>query len=324
MGKSISFTVIIPYFNDKGTIVNCLQSVRNQTYAPSAVIIIDDGSGNPELDSIAKEFDFTLLRLNKNHGSGVARTSGARLAKTSHIALLDADDYWYPTHLQTHAAIWENCDERVGMISTKMTIVFDYEKVHSFYQSSFNRIESVFFPSKFTFAFSNPLWNSATTIDREILQKVKYWTSKPQSYAEDYELIIRMLIENVKIGYSPTITGNYLRHTNSKSDSVAKVADSRTKSSLNLMASIEGSVLQNYLVKFFILNYIWISSLLYISKQNGAYVAMQNVNLQKLVAYRILNPIFHIPPLWRMASSILRILKKISVRSFLLNRQNRH
>ena len=106
------FSVIISVYNKSKTIQDTLQSALNQTFIDFEIIIIDDGSKDESASVIAT---FNDARINyfyqENAGVSVARNSGIKKSAGKIIAFLDADDHWYPNHLQVlHDLIQQNPD----------------------------------------------------------------------------------------------------------------------------------------------------------------------------------------------------------------------
>lgn len=76
-------SIIIPVFNEKDTIQECLKSLNNQSYKPIEIIVVDDGS----TDGSEK---FAAIR--QSHlGTAVARNKGASLARGEILVFVDAD-----------------------------------------------------------------------------------------------------------------------------------------------------------------------------------------------------------------------------------------
>jgi glycosyltransferase involved in cell wall biosynthesis len=105
-GNNIS--VVIPMYNAASTIVNTLESVRNQEYDHEEIeiIIINDGSSDNSLEIVAEyKAKYTGLNISivdkKNGGVASARNAGIQAANGEFIALLDADDTWLPHKLKT-------------------------------------------------------------------------------------------------------------------------------------------------------------------------------------------------------------------------------
>jgi glycosyltransferase involved in cell wall biosynthesis len=87
-------TALILYYNDKDYISEAINSVLKQTVLPERIIVIDNGSTDSGLDSIAPNTLIQILKLEKNYSLGHARNSGLEIVKTEFVAFLDSDDIW--------------------------------------------------------------------------------------------------------------------------------------------------------------------------------------------------------------------------------------
>src|SRR5438132_12034959 len=96
-------SVVIPCRNAGRWVGTALQSVAKQTQPAGEIIVIDDGSTDASLFEIEKaNVPVKLLRVNFGNAAA-SRNAGIEAASGDWIALLDADDVWYPNHL-TRAA----------------------------------------------------------------------------------------------------------------------------------------------------------------------------------------------------------------------------
>ena len=88
-------SVVIPVFNCEDRIVQCVNSVLNQTYRNIEVIIIDDGSTDKSSEILKKEISDKRIRFfsQENHGVSYTRNRGINLAKGKWVSFVDADDY---------------------------------------------------------------------------------------------------------------------------------------------------------------------------------------------------------------------------------------
>jgi len=99
------FSVIIPCYNAGRWIRQTLASVAAQTLPPHEVVVIDDGSSDNSIEQVkASGVQVTLLRTERVNAAE-ARNAGIRAAGGDWIALLDADDIWYPNHLARAAEL---------------------------------------------------------------------------------------------------------------------------------------------------------------------------------------------------------------------------
>lgn len=87
-------SVIVPAYNAARFLSGAVDNIRDQSYQPLEIIIVDDGStdGTADLATSLGE-DIRYVRQN-NRGPAAARNTGLAMARGSVIAFLDADDLW--------------------------------------------------------------------------------------------------------------------------------------------------------------------------------------------------------------------------------------
>jgi len=96
-----SLSVIIPLFNKENDIADTLISVCNQTFVDFEIIIVNDGSTDSSIKKIKTIKDTRIQLFSKiNEGVSIARNFGVEKASSNYVVFLDADDYWYPNHLE--------------------------------------------------------------------------------------------------------------------------------------------------------------------------------------------------------------------------------
>lgn len=98
-------SVIIPIYNAEDTILETVESVRQQTFVDWEIVAIDDGSTDRTLELL---FDIQDERIKifsyENSGVAIARNKGIAHASGEYIAFLDADDLWTPNKLESQLA----------------------------------------------------------------------------------------------------------------------------------------------------------------------------------------------------------------------------
>lgn len=96
----MKFSVIMPCHNAGRWIREALRSVAAQTIPAHEVIVIDDSSTDDSLAEVQASGVDTVLLRSTHRNAAATRNSGIDAATGDWIALLDADDRWYPNHLQ--------------------------------------------------------------------------------------------------------------------------------------------------------------------------------------------------------------------------------
>ncbi len=95
------FSVIIPLYNKQDYIENTVSSILKQTFTDFEIIIVNDGSTDASLERVM-HFSDNRIRIftTENQGVSAARNVAIRHASGMYFAFMDADDYWYPQHLE--------------------------------------------------------------------------------------------------------------------------------------------------------------------------------------------------------------------------------
>lgn len=191
----LKISVVIPLYNKEKTVSSTLDSVLKQTYTNFEVIIINDGSTDNSVEKIMIYNDDRILLLHqKNGGAAAARNLGIEKANGELIAFLDADDYWFPNHLEEIAKLYidfPNCGlycSRYRMkISKSKIISIDYKpEIEDLYRG----IVKDYFKSSLNYRIG---LTSAVCIPKKVLEKFNFNTSV--SSGQDTELFTKIAIE---------------------------------------------------------------------------------------------------------------------------------
>jgi len=97
------FSVIIPLYNKEEYILQTVESVLQQTFTDFELLIVNDASTDKSVAVVSQLSDdrIQLIENPKNLGLSATRNHGISKANGDVIALLDADDIWLPTFLET-------------------------------------------------------------------------------------------------------------------------------------------------------------------------------------------------------------------------------
>ena len=97
--RNVPFSILMSvYYKEKPDYLReALDSVLNQSYLPSEIILVKDGPLTPELDSVIADFGkqcslFKIIENKKNLGLGLALAKGLLACSNEFIARMDTDD----------------------------------------------------------------------------------------------------------------------------------------------------------------------------------------------------------------------------------------
>ena len=197
ISKKPKISIIIPTFNRYKYLLNAIHSVKEQTYKEIELIVINDGSTQPEYYS--KELrdvmppKSILIHMTTNSGeilcshngkAAYTKNIGLKVATGDYIAFLDDDDYWKPEKLEIQIDAMERTGYKMsctdgyigkGQYSSEKT----YPRYHFEYQPHKNYMEYILkissFPTIWTKDFlqlHNFCINSSVILHKDIIKKI--------------------------------------------------------------------------------------------------------------------------------------------------------
>lgn len=203
------FSVVVPVYNKRGALEPMLQSVLGQTFASFEVILVDDGSTDGGIDSIRDRLDHRCRVITQaNGGVSKARNRGIREAQGRYIALLDADDCWFPDHLETAHAFFQQHPEirwycpswirsaSAETVPARMRAAPRFE-VHDYFASGH-------------LAAEHPVWTSAVILARETIGEQPLFPEHLCLDGEDLYAWYRIATTNRRFGWTSRVTAVYV------------------------------------------------------------------------------------------------------------------
>ncbi len=134
-------SVIIPHYNGRAHLLDCLGALRRQTYTDFEVILVDNGSTDGSQALVRRQFPETrLLELGWNRGFTGACLAGWAAARGEFILLLNNDTEADPHWLAEIMAAFNDHPE-VGAVTGKM-LLFD-QRDHFHTAGDFYRVDGV-------------------------------------------------------------------------------------------------------------------------------------------------------------------------------------
>lgn len=209
--ESKKVSIIVPMYKVEDYVVECIDSIANQSYKNIELILVDDGSPD-NCGKIADEYaqkDERIKVIHKeNGGLSAARNTGMEVATGDYLMFIDSDDFMIEGALEALVkkiekenadyviANYINSDED-GTLWEKP--VFNTEKYNTFkldikdYQDSF-------------FIMNSGVWNKI--FNHEFIKKLglKFEVGLP---AEDAIFTTYCFIKSTKVYYIPNIVYSY-------------------------------------------------------------------------------------------------------------------
>lgn len=119
----MKLSIIIPVYNVEAYLLECLDSVYNQSLEDCEVIAVNDGATDSSRQLLATyqlHHPELIIIDQENKGLSGARNTGMKHAKGDYLYFLDSDDYMLPNAIKTiKEAIQTSNAEVIGFNATK-------------------------------------------------------------------------------------------------------------------------------------------------------------------------------------------------------------
>lgn len=204
-------SIIIPVYNVEKYIVECLESVVNQTYENLEIILVNDGSTDNSKEiclEYAQRDQRIKLYSKENGGLSSARNYGLSKVTGNYVFFLDSDDYLVTDTIENLLNMLINTNADVSSVRLATTtceleigIVSNYEIVNAE-----KALEFIFTEKKMTTSVSGKLYKV------KLWDKILFPTGKIfEDYATLYKVInkcqVITLSQKSKYYYRPNDTG---------------------------------------------------------------------------------------------------------------------
>lgn len=136
----MKISIIVPIYNvPEKKLIDCIESLLNQTYKNIEVILVDDGSttNSGEICDRYKSEKIIKIIHQKNKGLSGARNTGVKNCSGEYYTFVDGDDQLVPNAIESIIDKLKNCD----VICTRLIPSSKFEDIGS-YPYDFNKIYS--------------------------------------------------------------------------------------------------------------------------------------------------------------------------------------
>lgn len=294
-------SIIIPVYNRKQFLEECILSCAKQTYSNIEIIIIDDGSTEDieqEVGRIIQLHNLSNLKYFKqpNSNGNIARNNGFKKATGQYIQFLDSDDVLAPQKIETQLhLLTENPElDMVYCLDEFFNVTPGDKKILWNKPGTVNDIDRYLYDDP-VWHTNSPLWKHST------LEKMGLWDENIICW-QDWEFHLRLLIQGIRYRHIPQVL-NYIREHNSiNSTNLGKLIDRET-SKLSAANRILGLLQQHHGLtrarKMFLLRYYLIQI------ENMVYTDIYaSRNLVDTICNTVINNTF--PPIQKLAFRLLK------------------
>lgn len=286
------FSILIPAYNAKRYIVNCINSIKDQSFEDWECIIIDDGSidntYNIILDNVIGDKRF-IVKQQLNQGIAKTRNELLKIAHGEYIVWVDADDSIKEDMLSYMAK--EIILHKADIYFFNYEIIYNKhkKKIQLFKKSKFISSKEFLKELAEEFNMYSFLWNKV--IKRDLYKENIF---KNIQMLEDYEILPKIIIKSQKNFYIDKIFYNYNQNSKSITHNVNKEI---LKENSEIIKQRENFILECYpeLIKSVVIGRVY-RALVYLlnnevkkDKLTKKYIITIRKNLKSFICYSKIN-----------------------------------
>lgn len=239
-------SVIIPAYNSEDTIVEALNSVKNQTYnGDIEVIVVNDGSSDNTGEILerykSKNPSIELKVITQiNAGVSQARNQGLKFCKGDYISFLDADDFWLKEKLEIQMKYFTDEVDFVCALRNNDYIGFPYHFEKDIAEITLRKL------------LIKVVGQTSTAIfKRKVLENTGYF-DESQKYSEDANYWMRISFANKMIILNKELVFTRNAYGQSGLSSNIEKMEEGVQKNINEMFNLKKiNIFEYYLFKYF-------------------------------------------------------------------------
>lgn len=185
MRKKPLVSILLPVYNESVFLQKAIGSIINQSYPNIEIIIVNDGSTNPEVEEICLKYIGKIVYLRKDNGGVASALNYAiNVAKGEYIARMDGDDISYSDRIYKQVEFLEN-NRDIDICGTNYEYIDENDAVIYYCNLPLNDSEI-----KVQNIFCCSLCHPSIMFRRKVFDNGLRYNESAK--AEDYELWLRL------------------------------------------------------------------------------------------------------------------------------------
>ena len=227
--EDYKISIVIPTFNRIGSLPRALDSALNQTYQPSEIIVVDNGSSDGTTKLLRERYPSIRLLIEKKLGVSATRNKGIRHSKFQWIALLDSDDAWDKTKLEKQKNALASSQDHFRLVHTDEIWIRNGNKFNQ--MKKHQKFGGDIFNNCLSLCCISP---SSVLINKNIFKEVGYF-DESLPVCEDYDLWLKICSQEKILFINQKLTLKYGGHKDQLSKTYWGMDRFRIKSLENLI-----------------------------------------------------------------------------------------
>ncbi|MEX2014738.1 MAG: glycosyltransferase family A protein [Candidatus Saccharimonadales bacterium] len=183
--KPLTLSIIIPVFNEKDYLDECLSSIDSQTVRPTEVIVVDNNSTD-QSSEIAKKYDFVSVVKEPKQGIVYARDKGFNTARSDLLGRIDADTVLPTDWVENVLSFYHK-----NSMSFALSGSCFYRNL-KFMRQSTRLVDLAYYVFSYAFLRHNVLFGSNMVIPTWVWQVEGGRTCADNKYHEDIDLAVHI------------------------------------------------------------------------------------------------------------------------------------
>ena len=251
-------SIIVPTLNRVEYLSRALDSVFNQTFKASEIIVVDNGSSDGTLELIKEKYPSVTLLEERKRGVSAARNKGIISSKSDWVAFLDSDDAWDKKKLEVQKNALLSNSTNYKLVHTEEVWFKNNIKINQ--MKKHQKFGGYIFEKCLPLCCISP---SSVLIKKNIFNQVGYF-DEDLPVCEDYDLWLKICSKEKVLFIDQKLTFKYGGHNDQLSKSHWGMDRFRIKSIENLVLNYDLKPYQKHLAIFTLIKKIKIII-------NGAY-----------------------------------------------------